>query len=263
VVLLYRRHPQSRTARMRAALQERNMRSLIREMHPDLYEGRLPVGCCGSKKRSTTNTLPIPNRAVQRMAAPLAGDLPGGQVWAQYNGNMTASFFVKGQATGARYEIFGKGFKFPIWVQDAAYFASMGRGKHFTVGVTPPPQEKAPEPVVEQVQVQPESEFQAPEPELAVIERLDPVGAQTRGQPVPDDDTFQGPDTGLAELDMEIAAIKDDPRTPLQMKRMLTVEGWHLESLANADVEELVPYPGIGKVTAAKAIAEANALWSG
>jgi len=258
---------------MRAALKERDMRLMIREMHPDLYEGRYPVGCCGSSKRSTTNRLPIPNQAVPRPAAFLTGiEQPGGKVWAQYNGGRTASFFVKGQATGTLYEIFGTGYKFEIWVQDAAFFANMGRGKDFTVGVTPP----TPEPVTVQ-EPEPEGEtFQAPEPELATIERLDPVGAQTRGEPEPEPEiefapTVQGPSTGLEELDADVEVLKQKARTPLaamesltdQQKAMLDMEGWFLEKLAGADVEELTPYPGIGKVTAARAIAEANRLWTG
>jgi DNA uptake protein ComE-like DNA-binding protein len=43
---------------------------------------------------------------------------------------------------------------------------------------------------------------------------------------------------------------------------MLAAEGWDLAKLAGAQVEDLVPYPGVGKATAAKLIAEANRLWN-
>jgi hypothetical protein len=204
-----------------------------------------------------------------RQPAVLTGpEKPGGKVWTQYEGNMMGEFEVRGQVTGDRYRIYGKGYRFQIWAQDAQFFASLGRGKHFTVGVSPPAQAPPPPPTPEPESTEPE--YQAPEPEMAVIERLDPIGASTRdiveppGGPIePQKEPVQMPELGLVE------EAPSEQQTPLdameslneQQKGMLTMEGWHLEKLASADVEELVPYPSIGKVTAARAIAEANKLW--
>lgn len=284
VALLYRRHPGSRTARMRAALRQDQMEKAIRDLHPDVYEGRLPVGCCGSKKRSTTNTLPVANRVPVNLAAP-AGNLSGGMVWVQYNGGRMAEFQVKGQATGVMYSIKQTGEKFQVWAQDAAFFSSLGRGKDFTVGVSPP-KEAEPTPVPEPVEEAPE--YDPPPPEVTVIERLDPVaraeidlrdGVQPEEKALAEETLAQArrEEAGIKLARIDAVGESVDPREyeeaardePLEdvesltaeQRAMLETEGWTLPKLAAADPEDLVPYPTIGKVTAARAIAEANRLW--
>jgi glycosyltransferase involved in cell wall biosynthesis len=267
VVLVYRRHPQSRTQRMRQALQQVPMERLIREMHADVYGGNYPMGCCGGKKRSTTNQLPIVNQPANlRSPTPLDAefDLPGGKVWVEYLGGAEAEFQVRGEVTGAYYKIKGHGHKFQAWAQDSRNLAAQGRGKFFRVGVSPP--RDAPPPTEPQPEPE-EPEYQPPAPELATIEKLDPVAASEMEVVEP----VQGPDTGLEELDRATEVVKQEmDRHPLYgmeelngpQRNMLEQEGWDLAKVAAADPDELVPYPTIGTVTAAKAIAEANRMLS-
>jgi hypothetical protein len=259
VVLLYRKHPGQRTQRMRAAVREQAMRADIRSMHEEIFNGRYPMGCCGGGK-----TRPVAAARPQAgMVAPrrLPDDptIAGGKIFVRYEGHAQAEFRVNGQSTGVQYVIPRRGAIIEIWAQDAHYFQNSGRGKHYTVGVAPP-REPEPEPQPEPQQAQ-EPEYQAPAPELATIERMDPVGQGVmEPPPLARVERPAQEASGDGDLDaLEMQGFRGDVGA---VKRMLTAEGWTMESLANAQVEELVPYPGIGAVWAAKLIAEANRLWS-
>ena len=302
LTLVYRRHPESRTRRMRAARLEGQARNLIREMHEDLYNGRYPMGCCGGSRSKQIGPTAPP---AARMAAPRA--LPGENpdqhttVWVRYNGRRGAEFGVRGPSTGVMYKISGQGAEFEIYTVDATIFRRSGRGRDFSVGIAPPAPPQEPEPEPEPVQ-----EFQAPAPQLAQINELDAVARGEAGiaaAPAPAPSTEQaatprpaamqpppplvasqsagpaeptaqaetaGPpplptaadlnlDTEMAEVDQDTALTvaqeqaKENPLEALNLGRfqgVLESEGWTIPGLANADPAELIPYPGIGKVTA-------------
>ncbi len=324
VTLIYRRHRESRTSRMRSARQEGTARNLIREMHADLYDGRFPMGCCGGSRSKQV----APTQAPPRMTAPPPRDLPPGEaptehttIWVRYNGRRQGEFGVRGPATGIVYKISGTGAEFRIYTVDATIFRRSGRGRDFSVGIAPPVQELAPEP-----EPQPqEPEYQAPAPQMAEILALDEVARGERGpapQPEPAPSTEQaatptpaavqpppplvasepagaseagtpvevtGPpplptaeelaadvplnlDTEMDEVDAatEISVARelteDNPLEPLGLGRfqeLLETEGWTITSLAQAGAAELIPYPGIGAVTAENIIKKAQAHLAG
>lgn len=253
--ILYRRHPESRTALMRreGGRGEREMRQMIREMHADLYRGELPMGCCGGKRGGGNVGRPLPLRQpAPRMTA--MDDLPGGKVWVRYTGERGAAFYIRGQVTGAQYEVQGRDAEFQIHAQDAHYFRSLGRGRDFAVGVAPPKVE-APEPEPEERRAE---EYQPPPPEPAEIVGTVPEAEEESPAPV------------LADLPTpeEIAEVqKEHPLEGLSVnanvKAMMEAEGWTIPGLARAEPGELTPYPGVGLVTAEKMIAEAKRLWAG
>lgn len=263
--ILYRKHPTSRSAAMRSdgAKRQSEMVARIREMHADVYGGNLPMGCCGGGRSASSSTaLPV---AQPRPRALATDDLPGGKVWVRYNGERTGTFGIRGQVTGTRYEVDGKGSEFQIHAQDAHYFRNLGRGKDFSVGIAAPVQETPPAPAPVEVPA-----YTPPPPVPAAIERLDPVAAnvikfEDGGEPAFAQRAIEqvGEKPDAAEL---FEAAKDHPLAalsiPAKVKEMLEAERWTVPALARAIPEELVPYPGIGKKTAADIIAEAQRLWS-
>jgi len=250
VSILYRRHPESRSQRMKRALRQQDMERKIKEFHSEIYQGRYPMGCCGEGR----NAQPSASGAARPTALADENVLAGGTVWARYNGRRTGKFQVKGRASGQFYEIESGGHEFEIWAVDAPTFQRLGRGKDFTVGIpAPQPEEKPPEPSVQ------EKRYEPGKPEMAEIVRLDEPGhAAQESEPPP-----------LAESE-PIRIVQEDLPTPLaamsfekvrggeRVRAMLENESWTVEALAGADPEDLVGYPGVGKVAAAKIIAEAN-----
>lgn len=169
IVLLYRKHDESRSSTLRRTKHETQMRNKIREMHQDVYRGEYPMGCCGSGKAY------IPPDSINQssVSAPLALDMypPSEKVWVEYVGARQGSFGVVGQFTNYPYTVDGPGHKLEVHVNDISKFKHSGRGQDFRVGVgapngfTPPPPPSGPTP------------FVAPEPALAQILQLDKVAA--------------------------------------------------------------------------------------
>lgn len=246
VTLLYRRHPESRTQRMRAAGSQASMQNMIREMYPDLYEGRLPMGCCGGKSKPLAQpTAPRISPAPPPTMALAADARYSGmqQVSVRYNGARGGSWGMIGDATGVRYEIRGTGHVFPVWAADVHKFHRAGRGKDFTVGVPAPEAASKPEPVV----VKEEPRWQPPVPELAtVVRRPQPETFQALEPVQPD------PPKLVGELD----------GVPEHLMTMLADADWTLRMLADAEESDLTPYPGIGPVIARRIIREARTQWS-
>lgn len=284
ITLLYRKHMQSRTQDMRrdGAAKEKEMRALIRQMHADVYRGELPMGCCGGRSGGSSRAKPLPTGSGVMRPTPLnmMEVLEQHKVWVRYNGERTAQFGIKSKFLQRHtYWIEGQGHEFQIVVQDADHFRKMGRGKDFTVGI-PAPRPPEPEP-------EPEPEVKArtmPQPPTAEIIRFDSIAAQERGiveEPPPLVDDYagiQGADTGLAEMDAEIAlrreraeAAKENRLAPLDnmgirnwenVKPQLEIETWTIPMLARAIPDELIPYPGIGAKTAQDIIEAAKKLWT-
>lgn len=250
--ILYRRHPTSRTQSMRAngAIREREMRAMIREMHADLYEGRLPMGCCGGKNRGGPAGQPLPISQPAPRALP-SDDLPGGKVWVRYNGTRSGEFSIRGQVTGTKYDIGGVSAEFEIHAQDAHFFRNLGRGKDFSVGIAAP----APEPEPEPVSVAVAQEYTPPPPVPAEI-----VAARPEPEPEVVMKAVEEPveyNFGLEQLDVPgiPAGLLDE------IKSMLEIEGWTVPQLASAATDELTPYPNVGTARA-KALIEAAQSWN-
>ena len=184
MTLIYRRgYPESRTRRMRAARLEGQARNLIREMHAELYSGRLPMGCCGSGKSRPVGPKTAPSRMMSAPRALTGADAPTQYttIWVRYNGRREGQFGVRGQATGVVYHIDGRGSEFEIYTVDANIFRRSGRGQDFSVGIAPPAPESEPEPEPQSV-----PEFKAPPPQMAQINELDAVAREEAGiAPVP------------------------------------------------------------------------------
>lgn len=237
--LLYRRHETSRSFNLRMVnRQETEMRNKILELHRDVYEGRLPMGCCGGGGSSYIPPQSISNGGMgsQSISTPL-NDFPEGQKqWAQYLGNREGSWGVVGEFTGIHYTIDGPGHKFEVHLNDLPKFRRSGRGRDFAVDV-PAPIELIP--VTIEIPAPAENgRYQPPEPRLAQVERLDEVAARSRGveQPPPAAVASNGSQTyDLSGLDLGE-----------KVQGMLEAESWTVEKLARTDPEELKAYPGIG-----------------
>lgn len=166
IVLLYRRHDESRSSLLRRNKQETNMRNRIRQMHQDVYEGRYPMGCCGGGAAY----VPPETYNQASVSAPLTLDkYPASEkVWVEYTGQRQGSFGVVGQFTNYPYTVDGPSHKIEVHVNDLPKFRHSGRGVDFRIGV-PAPNGYAP-PVVTGPQP-----FEAQAPELAQILQLDEV----------------------------------------------------------------------------------------
>lgn len=238
--LLYRKHEMSRSFNLRHInRQETEMRNKILELHRDVYEGRLPMGCCGGGSSY------IPSQNIsgsnggaqsQSISTPLT-DFPDGQKqWIQYLGQREGSWGVVGEFTGIHYVVDGPGHKLEVHINDLPKFRRSGRGRDFAVGV-PGPVEMTPV-IIEIPAPAQNGRYQAPEPQLAQIERLDEVGARARGiesQPMP-----AVASNGQSTYDLSGLDLGE------KVQQMLENESWTVEKLAQADPEELRAYPGIG-----------------
>ena len=233
-VLLYRRHPDSRTMRMRGARgQEGDMRQRIVELHKESYEGRYPVGCCGGGGTRSSGNPPVVNKT---RAVAVTSQFRGDEtVWVQYKGKLQGRFGLVAPATGTSYWIEGPGTVIAIHVTDADFFRRQGRGQHFAVGVAPPASavaRSAPPPQPAAPAVAP-----APPPQMATLERLDRVASR---------EAVNKKGGALSALDL--GPIGD----------MLEAESWDIEKLALADPSELTGYKGIGKVRAEQIVRKAR-----
>jgi len=166
IVLLYRKHEESRSATLRRSKQESRMRNRIREMHSDVYRGEYPMGCCGSGAAY----VPPPSNASVSMPLTLDMFPSSEKVWVEYVGQ-AQGFGIVGQFTNHSYAIDQPGHKLEVHVNDLNKFRHAGRGAHFRVGV-PPPNGFTPPPPPSGPQA-----FVASEPELAQILQLDKVAA--------------------------------------------------------------------------------------
>lgn len=247
--ILYRKHSTSRTVEMRQTFRQQEMQDRIREMHNELYEGRWPVGCCGGGRGSGSagRPLAIPN-APRALAG---GDVAGGKVWVRYNGKAAAGFGIRGQVTGQVYRVEGIGAELQIWAVDADFFRRQGRGRYFSVGIPDPsPPEPEPEPMPAPKPT--EERFAAPAPELAEIVRMPGQAEEPERVEATDEQELLEAARDRPLEDMGLAA---------NVRAMLEAERWTVPMLAKAEVDDLTPYPGVGKVTAGRIIEKASALW--
>jgi len=163
--LIYRQHETSRDYNLRRVNRRENeMINKIRMLHSDVYEGRLPMGCCGG---GNSYMPPIQSRAI---SAPSTLDqfTEEDKVWVEYNGNRAGKFAVNGPFTSYSYQIKGQGHKLQVHSQDLSRFKSAGRGQDFNIGVLPPDNHEIP--------AQMQQHKYTPEPAtLATIESLDSV----------------------------------------------------------------------------------------
>lgn len=171
VTLAWRRHETSRSYKLRNInQQERAMREKIRELHEDVYNGRYPMGCCGGGSRSAVSQQPG-SQIVQASISRLEQVSPDQKVWVQYNGARSATFGIRGNFTGIMYRVDGPGHKLEVHINDLDRFRRHGRGSDFAVSVASPDNGAA-KPAAKTPTIE-TAIFQAAQPELTRIERLD------------------------------------------------------------------------------------------
>jgi len=258
VTLLYRRHEQSRAFKLRRVnRRESEMRNAIRMLHRDVYEGRFPMGCCsGGSSGGSGQPALASARASTTASQPTTLDQFAGseKVWVQYNGKRMAAFGVTGVFTGMSYKVDGPGHKLEVHVNDVSKFRRAGRGKDFAVGVAAPTTGVPDMPGEPPVEEQPPEPYKAPDVQLATIERLDAIGhgrepRPRQPQPEPEPSLEPEPQGGpgsLASLDLG------------NLAGMLERDGWTVEALATAEVDELISYRGVGPVRASQVIGKAR-----
>ncbi|MHC4618387.1 MAG: glycosyltransferase family 2 protein [Planctomycetota bacterium] len=276
VTLLYRKHEMSRSHELRFVnKRESAMRQRIQEIHADVFEGRYPTGCCGGNPAYTPP--PTNNNPAAKVSTLDQYDARD-KIWVKYNGARGAAFGVRGAFTNYSYQVLGTDHVFEVHKQDASIFRRSGRGQDFSVGVPPPAEivEDTPEPTV----TEGPPAYQAPEPPLATIERLDEVAAGSRGvdyvpepptitQPVPipepptiSEVMIEPPERSeaVAIQSQQAAVTLADLKMSAGARQQLKANGWTVEKLTEAEAADLVVYKGIGLVTASKIIEQARAV---
>lgn len=142
LTLIYRRHEESRSHRLRMVNQrESEMRKKILTMHSDIYEGRLPMGCCGGGRPYVPPGESL--NASQFVARPTTLDqyAPSEKVWVEYVGQREGSWGVVRRYTQINYSINGPGHKLEVHRGDLQVFErAMGGNQQlaFNVGVSAP-----------------------------------------------------------------------------------------------------------------------------
>lgn len=256
--LVYRRHDYSRQYQLRQGMRENRTKILIREMHNDIYNGRFPMGCCGSGSTGpVTINFQVSNRS--GLVTVLDNVPENEKVWVEYVGRQRGSFSIGGRRLTTEYRILGPGHKFEVHINDLQTFKSLGRGKDFIVGIPAPNQE----PVREETPISNQDSV----PALATIERLDSIAAKRQGveiqESIPKEIVIEKVDIPLS-LDEGIAKSYTTDLSPLnippKIQTILEGEGWTIEQLAEADTDSLLGYKGIGPKRSEQ-IVEAAKKW--
>ncbi len=168
LTLIYRQHETSRDyALRRINRRESEMINKIRLLHQDVYEGRLPMGCCGS---GGNGYVPPINQNIVSVPSTLSQFDENEKVWVEYAGNKGGGFGVNGPFTSYSYQVKGRGHKLQVHAQDLSRFKSAGRGQDFIIGVSPPDNYEQPG------QTKPDK-YIPEKPVLAMIENLDSIAA--------------------------------------------------------------------------------------
>ncbi len=288
MVLLYRRHNESRAHKLRhgdgnAPPREGEMRNKIIELHADIYRGEFPVGCCGQTS-STTNYARGSSTVKRGVVTTLDRYSKEEKVWIEYVGARGASFSIIGVKTKSSYYVRGTGHKFEIHKNDAETIKRLEKGA-FKETSDPT---REPEPIPEPEQAN-QNTFNPATPELAVIERLDQIAAKSRGLDLPEVPLQQliimPPAVPVAEQVGLQPPVAPQPVTitseqinlqpsvnPLStvsiadlelgsIGNILMIEGWTVERLANASLDGpdgLLAIHGVGPTRANQVIDKAK-----
>jgi len=150
----YRRQPGGRLATLKKDPEKwHRAYNAMRELHIDTYNGRRPVGCCGGSGKRTAGVV---NRSQPLKA--VEPQVVGARDLVIYTGNRQGGFGIRGQATGVRYTVPGRGDflvdqegRPGVDKRDTGVFLRINRGRDFQK-VTPPasapkPQGPGPAPV--------------------------------------------------------------------------------------------------------------------
>lgn len=101
----YRRQPGGRLAALKKDPEKwHRAYNAMRELHIDTYNGRRPVGCCGGSAKRIPGVI---NKSRQLQAVEPV--VTGTRELLIYTGNRQGGFGIRGQATGVRYTVPGRG----------------------------------------------------------------------------------------------------------------------------------------------------------
>jgi len=140
ITYYYRRHPTSRLSTMLGKSDGYAVAySMMRDLHADLFAGRKKVVCGGCTGGTTGGGMP-PQPASTQLTAMQVSQLPvEGRVSVIYNGRRSATFFITGRPSGARYEVSGRGTEVVgpdgrpgVLPQDVPHMLRLDAGMAFT-----------------------------------------------------------------------------------------------------------------------------------
>jgi hypothetical protein len=259
MVLLYRRQEESRAYKMKHVnRRDREMKQLIEQMHSDVFSGDFPMGCCGgNRSNSVQPSMPSSSSSsLQQAKITKMDNYPENDlIWVEYRGPRKAAFTILGRNTRETYQVLGTGHKRQVHRDDVTIFKQMGRGQDFLVGIPNPSEEQ--ELLEPEVTLETSKPFVAREPELATIERLDGIAAQSRNLDITPAITAVKALVSQISLknnptlnDMALGALYD----------MFQLEGWTVEQFANSEISDLTGYKGIGNKRAQDIIDKARRL---
>lgn len=270
LTLQYRKHDTSRTHNVRhvetvdGQPADEVMRRWIIEDHKDTFEGRFPMGCCGSRSGSPSSNgdsggqMQMMSLSTNMNNNSLALDdtLPNvsgdSKIWVQYVGRRQ-KHSVKGRNTNLHYNVKGPGHKREVHISDIPQFEGKHEGPRmaFKVGV-PAPVDHMPEPVV----IEAPRPAERPAPEMAAIERMpDQTG------PIPVVKVDNLPPTPTYDYDLGKLKLTERIQArykPEEVHSMLQSESWSIQALAKASEADLTAYPGIGPAIARTVIQAAK-----
>lgn len=110
VVYYYRRHPTSRLSKMLASSNGYKVAySKMRDIHADLFAGRIKVGCGGCGGGIVAGGTPQQPASTQMTAMEVSQLPAGGRVSIGYFGRRSGTFYMTGRPSGARYAVSGIG----------------------------------------------------------------------------------------------------------------------------------------------------------
>ena len=110
VVYYYRRHPTSRLSKMLASSNGYKVAySKMRDIHADLFAGRIKVVCGGCGGGIVAGGTPQQPASTQMTAMEVSQLPAGGRVSIGYFGRRSGTFYMTGRPSGARYAVSGIG----------------------------------------------------------------------------------------------------------------------------------------------------------
>jgi len=139
VVYYYRRHPTSRLSKMLASSNGYKVAySKMRDIHADLFAGRIKVGC-GPCQGGIVGAGTPQQPASTQMTAMQVSQLPaGGRVSIGYFGRRKGTFYMTGRPSGARYcisgigsEVMGPDGRSGVLPQDVLHILRLDAGASF------------------------------------------------------------------------------------------------------------------------------------
>jgi len=252
--LVYRRQEKSRAYELKHVNQMfEEMQRKIKEMHNNVYQGRIPMACCG-KGVSTPVIDPVvmsmQSQTGNQKITELSGYDENQLEWVLYDGGRMGSFSVlvpsKNENLPSSYMIKGKGHIFQIHKSQHVHFEKFQKVGYKMNQLDPRIKKDVEKQKPAQVEVVKLNEPDAVVPNMSTIVRIDSIAARTL---TPDIQSMPVAETSLLDLELSKSIL-----------HMLESDKWTIEKLSDTTSDRLAEYKGVGLVRARAIINKAQDL---